>query len=73
MEFYEYLGWGEGVHASSVDLSATHFDEFHTYGLLWGPQERMLWSVDGKPVFEIKQSAISIVSCHTFLGTGFSG
>jgi len=45
--------------SSEVDLRATHFEEFHTYGFLVEPNERVVWYMDGEPLFEANQIALS--------------
>mmetsp|Transcript_106552 Transcript_106552/g.301400 ORF Transcript_106552/g.301400 Transcript_106552/m.301400 type:complete len:786 (+) Transcript_106552:83-2440(+) len=43
---------------ATVGLDQSHFDEFHTYGLLWEPQEQLVWYVDGEPVLRLGQEAL---------------
>jgi len=45
--------------SSEVDLRATHFQTFHTYGFLWEPKERVVWFMNGEPLFEANQIALS--------------
>lgn len=45
--------------SAEVDLRATHFEKFHTYGLLWEPKKRVVWYMDGEPLFEAGQEALS--------------
>jgi len=45
--------------SSEVDLRATHFEEFHTYGFLWEPKKRVVWYLDDEPLFEAGQEALS--------------
>jgi len=45
--------------SSEVDLRPTHFSDFHTYGFLWEPKERVVWYMDGEPLFEAQQIALS--------------
>ena len=43
-------GWGpEELHFPKLD------SEFHTYGLYWSP-ERLIWYVDSKPVFRVRDA-----------------
>jgi len=44
--------------SAEVGVEQSHFDEFHTYGMLWEPEERVAWYVDGHPVFEVRQNAL---------------
>ena len=46
----DHDGWGPG------ELDFPNLDgQFHTYGLYWSPQ-RLIWYVDNKPVFRVKDA-----------------
>jgi len=54
-------GWGP------KELDFPNLDgEFHTYGLYWSPQ-RLIWYVDSKPVFRVKDAAHVPNVPHYFL------
>ena len=51
---HEDCGWGCARYGRRVPLADTH--DFHTYRLEWSPG-RLLWLVDGDPVFELGDGA----------------
>ena len=54
-------GWGpEELHFPNLD------DQFHTYGIYWSP-ERLIWYVDSKPVFRVRDAKHMADVPHFFL------